>query len=198
MTRPPTRLSNFLQHRGACPEAVFWSRQGSSLEELWLRCPRPEWMLWAMAQLGYQGSRRLHRFAARCARRNLVLLADPRSAQAIDVAERHANAQVGIEELRRAFRAAQDAAEQAAARPGWTAALACAMTATARAARNDALDAAREASSYAARAVAWDIHRDATLESEEAWQADELRQIVGNDIDRLIQVAAYESYGHAP
>jgi len=194
-TRPATRLSNFLQRSGACPEAVFWSRQFSSLEDLWQRCPRTEWMLWSMAQLGYRGARRLRLFAVSCARRSQPLLVDARGVQAIEAAERYANAQAGIDDLRRAFRAAREAAALAAARPGWTAALACATTAAASTARDNPFDAARDASSHAARAIAWDIQRDETLEAEEAWQTDELRRIIGDDMDRLIQVAEYESYG---
>jgi hypothetical protein len=91
-------------------------------------------------------------YAVWCARQVQHLMTDPRSLAALDVAERHANAQVTDDEL-----AAARAAAWAAANDGaWDAARAAARAAAWDAARAAAGDAAWDAAWAAARAAAGD------------------------------------------
>jgi hypothetical protein len=100
-------------------------------------------------------------YAVWCARQVQHLMTDPRSLAALDVAERHANAQATDDELAAASAAAWDAARDAA----WDAASAAAWDA----ARDAAWDAARDAAS----AAAWDAARDAAWDAARgaAWVA---------------------------
>jgi len=86
----------------------------------------------------------LRLFACWCARNALALIEkpDPRSVDAVDVAEKFANGKATVEELAAAWDAAWDAARDAA----W--------------------DAARAAAWDAARAAAWDAARDAAWDAQ--------------------------------
>ena len=124
-------------------------------------------------------------FAVRCARRVQHLMTDPRSVDALDVAERHANGQatdsefaaagVAADAARAAADAARvaawDAARVAAGDAAWDAAGAAAWAAAgaaADAARVAAWDAAWDAAGAAAwaaaRVAAWDAAWDATVQ----------------------------------
>ena len=109
--------------------------------------------------------RDMHLYVVDCARSVQNLMTDPRSVNAIDVAERHANGLATTDELAAALAAARDAARHVA----WDAA----RDATLAAARYVALAAARyvawDATWYAAWDAAWDAARDAILDV--AWDA---------------------------
>jgi hypothetical protein len=100
-------------------------------------------------------------YAVWCARQVQHLMTDPRSWAALDVAERHANAQATDDELDAARGAAWDAAMDAAkaAAPAATTAARAAATAAARGAAWDAAKAAApaaaQADAWAAQAAAW-------------------------------------------
>jgi hypothetical protein len=116
-------------------------------------------------------------YAVWCARQVQHLMTDPRSLAALDVAERHANAQATDDELDAAWAAARDAAWVAA----WAAASAAARvaaSAAAWAAARDAAsaaarDAASAAASAAARVAAWAAASAAARDaaSAAAWAA---------------------------
>jgi hypothetical protein len=93
-------------------------------------------------------------YAVWCARQVQHLMTDPRSLAALDVAERHANAQATDDEFAAARDAAWDAA-MAAAKAAAPAATTAAHAAATAAARGAAWDAAKAAASAAATAAAW-------------------------------------------
>jgi hypothetical protein len=127
-----------------------------------------------------------------CARRHWDLLVDPRSREAIAVAERHANGEADADALLAALGAGRAAAEESVHAAGWTAAMAAAQTAAFETARDAAIEAARGAALDGLRAAAWDARRDATRASEQAWQTDELRRIVGDDLRPLMLRHRYD------
>jgi hypothetical protein len=96
--------------------------------------------------------RELRLYAVWCARRVQHLMSDPRSSNALDVAERHANGHATDEELAAARRAAIKAAREVMAGPAEEAAMGAAWTA----ARAAAGAAAVAVSAAAARATAWE------------------------------------------
>ena len=123
--------------------------------------------LWCLRAVdGCDREKRL--YAVWCARRVQHLMTDPRSIEALDVAERHANGQATDEELSTAWDAAWDAARGAAwaARAAAEAAARGAARAAAEAAAREAAEAAARAAAEAAaraaaRGAAWDAARDA-------------------------------------
>ena len=129
--------------------------------------------LWALRAVGGH-EREIRLFAVWCARHVQHLMNDPRSLDAIDVAERFAHGQATADELAAAWAAASSAARAAA----WDAARAAASSAARAAARDAARDAARAAARAAASSAAWAAARAAAL--DEAWDAQirELRAVL--------------------
>jgi hypothetical protein len=133
-------------------------------------------------------------FAVACARRVQHLMKDPRSLDALDVAERHAHGNATNQELGAAWAAAVAAREAAgyAAMDSWAAwaaanaaawaareAAANAARAAAWAAANAAWEAAvaaKEAAGYAEGAAAW-----AAEDAEIEWQEAEFRRVFCNE-----------------
>src|SRR5580698_8875626 len=107
------RIAELLMRHEACPQGVLWARRFSTLEELWQACPEIEWMLWALERFGYRGHRRLRLFAVACARRHAELLMDPRSREAVAVAERYAAGEADKDSLLAALEAGRTAAAEA-------------------------------------------------------------------------------------
>lgn len=106
-------LTDWLQSSGACAEGLQWAR-GLSPQEAWEQCNRPDWMLWALEELGYADQRVPREFACWCVRQVWELLTDPRSRTAVEVAERYARGEATAAELSAARAAAEGAAEAAA------------------------------------------------------------------------------------
>ena len=99
---------------------------GSDYDREWplvavLDTDRPSDAIWAMRCLP-EHSRLWRLFAVRCARHVQHLMTDPRSIEALDVAERHANGLATDEELAAARAAARAAAWDAARAAAWDAA----------------------------------------------------------------------------
>ena len=164
----------------ACDDGAKWAGR-KSLKTQWNKCPRPDWMLWALDKIGYRDNRILRLYACACVRGTPTskgtvwdLLPDERSKNAVVVAERFAEGKATEEERDAAWAAAgaaawatAGAAARAAAR---AAAGAAAGDAAGDAARAAAGDAAWAAAGAAAGAAAWDAAR--------AWQADKLRKFI--------------------
>jgi hypothetical protein len=132
-------------------------------------------VLWCLRAVdGHDREMRL--YAVACARRVQHLMTDPRSINAVDVAERYANGEATDKELK-AARAAAWAAADAARDAPWVAALAAADAA------RDAPWVAALAAADAARAAALaaaDAARDAAGKfSERNWQEDEFKRRFG-------------------
>ncbi len=114
--------------------------------------------------------RKIRLFAVWCARRVQHLMTDPRSLQALDVAEAYANGTATLEELKKAEAVARAVAGDAAGDAAWAA------YAAANAAWDAAANAAANAAAYAARAARYAV-KTADYTAEIKIQTQELIRI---------------------
>ena len=143
-------------------------------------------------------------FAADCAEHVLPFwearFDDDKPALAIAAARAYARGEIGLAELDAAGAATRAAAEDAAWDATWAAARAAAWAATRAATRDGAWAAARDATRAAARAAArdaaraaagnaagnatwgaaWAATRDTARDAERVWQAEQLRDLIGD------------------
>ena len=183
MTQLTTTLTRIRSHH---PSNTEWKELLAGLEKTQadneplpfatiVRIKGLDFAIWC-ARAEPQHSKVLRLFAVWCVRRVQHRLTDPRSINALDVAERHANGTATDEELRAARAAAWDAAWTAAREP-MRAAECDAAEAARDVARPEAWDAAAKAARATARAVAWkdDWHS--------AWhaQTEEFIRMVGGE-----------------
>lgn len=191
-------ISEFCTQHDAYGEGRKWAlTHCTSMQEVW-ETAKPEWVIWVATCPGVLTDRELRLFAVWSARQVQHLMTDPRSINALDVAERHVHGQATDEELSASWEAAKKAAWAAErivweARAAWAAAKADfreaawaartaaldAARAAGDAARYSAEDAAKEAAraaACAAKAAARDAARDAAWDAAQAAQAEWLRQ----------------------
>jgi hypothetical protein len=154
-------ITDFCHIHRVCPEGRAWALANcSTMQEAWDTAPDPSWVIWIATRKGVLTDRELRLFAVWCARQVQHLLTDPRSVNAIDVAERYANGEATDEELAAAWAAAW-AAARAAEDAAWAAASAAARAAASAAARAAASAADEAAAWAAARASSWSGARGA-------------------------------------
>jgi hypothetical protein len=146
-------LTEFLDKHNACEEGRKRVTAFASLEDTWQNCSHAD-LLWAATRPGVLTDKELRLFAVFCARSVQHLMTDPRSRDAIEVAERHANGLATDDELRAAYAAAYVVAPA-------TYAARCAANAAADAARRNVALASSFASNSAAYAAAYDVARAA-------------------------------------
>jgi len=109
----PMTIEEFCDRYGACREGREWAIQNcSSMRDAWDKL-EPDWLIWVATRPGVLTERELRLFAVYCARRVEHLMTDRRSKDAIAVAERFANGEATVAELK-AARAAAWAAYAAA------------------------------------------------------------------------------------
>jgi len=167
MTQDMT-IEQFCTKHRACEEGKEWALAScASMKEVWEKA-KPAWLVWVATRPSVLTDKELRLFAVFCARQVQHLMIDPRSIEAIDVAEKYAQDKARDDELAAAWTAAwaaadavaraADAAAEAAARAATWAADAAAAWAAARAA-----EAAAEA---AARAATWAA--DAAMKGSQA------------------------------
>jgi hypothetical protein len=145
---------DFCDKHGACVDGRLWAINtgAKTMGALWKRDDiKPEWRIWIATQDGVLDDKTLRLFACWCVRQVWHLLADQRSKNAVEVAERFANGKATSDELAAGLAAGLDAAWAATSDE-----LDAAWAAT-----SDELDAARAAGLAAAWAAAWDAARDA-------------------------------------
>ena len=177
----------------ACTEARKWLRSlgpTATMQEAWEKCQRSDWMFWAAGSGRSSVDDQDPRWRlAGCAivRRTTVgngtlwdLLTDPRSRNAVEVAENFANGTTTREELDAASAAARDAASAAT----WAAARDAASAAASAAAWAATWAAADDAADDAARSAAWaaadDAADDAARSAARAEHANILREYIAN------------------
>ena len=196
-----------LSNHDACNDAIEWIEANgiTTLADAWDRCHQADWMLWLHTNNIIKiDDRTLRLFACRCVRETPIgdgrtvwdLLADDRSLNVVEVAERYANGDATYKELIAAEDAAWDAARAVAGATAWStaedaagataraaarvaafhAAWATARAAARAAARNAAGDAAWSTAEDAARAAAGNAAGNAAG----AFQAEILREMVAN------------------
>ena len=103
-------IEQFCDKHKACKEGRDWALENcSSMPDVWDKLPA-EWLVWVATRQGVLTDKELRLFAVYCARSVEHLMADQRSRQAIDVAERFAHGNATDEELTAAWAAARAAA----------------------------------------------------------------------------------------
>ena len=154
----------YCREHNACADGLAWIRPFSTLGEAWEKCQRADWMLWLANKCDIAISNQdLRLFACWCVRHTPLanglttwdLLTDPRSRNAVEVAERYVVGRVTDDEMSAAASAAADAARAAGA----------------------AADAAR-----AAARAAWAA--GAAARAAGAAQASQLRSMLGNPFQK--------------
>ncbi len=107
-------IEQFCEKHDACKPGRDWAMANcKTMQEAWDRAPEPEWVVWIATRPGVLTERELRLFMCFCARQNWHMLTDPRSRNAVEVAERYANGQASQEELAAAWAAALEAWEAA-------------------------------------------------------------------------------------
>jgi hypothetical protein len=151
----------FCSSTDACREGREFAEKYNTMAEVWDACPKADWLLWILRAIDAPANDKGQLlFSIWCARSTpmhggrttSVLLTDPRSIEALEVAERFAHGNATKEELAAACDAAWDAARAAAGDAAWDA----------------ACDAARDAAGAAAGDAAG------------AAQANQLRKMISN------------------
>jgi hypothetical protein len=101
-------------------DGPFRSEDRDMTEEEWLNCTDPTPMLLYLREV-HTSERKLRLLACACCRRIWKLLPDPRSRQAVEVAERYADGQASAYDLGLARARALQAAGGKAQQPAWAA-----------------------------------------------------------------------------
>jgi hypothetical protein len=102
-------LTEFLYKHNACEAGRKRAAAFASLEDAWQNCSHED-LIWVATRPGVLTDKELRLFAVFCARSVQHLMTDPRSRDAIDVAERYADGLATDDELRSACADASDAA----------------------------------------------------------------------------------------
>jgi len=166
---PHPTITAFIKHFRPCSEGTSFALACSSPEEVWLKA-KPTDLIWIATRKGVLTDKELRLFTVWSARQVQHLMKDPHSLAALDVAERFANGQATIEELKEAGQQAYTAYAAAYAAAYATATAATAAAAADAAAYATAADAAAYATAayayataaYAADAAAADAYATAT------------------------------------
>jgi len=182
-------VDEFLMKLNACEEAVLWSKSIRTFEDLWRECSHIEWMLWMFQQLGYENQPKLRLCATSCVRRFWNLLIDPRSRQAVEIAEQFTVNAATSAQLRTARQNARAAMDDVAVIPQWSASVAIAATAAYHTTRASAVEAARHSTSHCLRVAVWHWNAETASQREELWQIGVLREMVEPDFPVLVKLA---------
>lgn len=102
------RPEEFIKKYKPCDPAEIFCKQFETMAEAWEKCPRPDWIIWALEHMGkLPDDRTLRLFACWCVRNTPLvngqilwdLLTDERCRRVVETAEQYANGQVSSEEL---------------------------------------------------------------------------------------------------
>ena len=172
-----TEITTFCRQHAPCRDGEVWLRSQRSLADAYDKCPRGDWLLWGLRKVGKLTRQQSIQFACDCAERVLPLFEirypDDKRPRAAIKAARKCIADDTEENRQRADAAARAAyAASDAAAAAYAAAYAA--YAAARAAYADAADYAADAAANAAYAAAY-------AAAERKWQADRIREIVGEN-----------------
>lgn len=160
-------IEQFCTKHRACEEGKEWALAScASMKEVWEKA-KPNWLFWVATRPSVLTDKELRLFAVFCARQVQHLMTDPRSIEAINVAEKYTQDRASDDELAAARSAARSAADAAAWSAAWAAAYAAAKTAYAAAKAADA--AAWAAADAAAYPAAWTAAYAAMNESQATW-----------------------------
>jgi hypothetical protein len=98
----------------ACTYGIKWAEGKENLREVWEKCERSDWMIWALRKIDFKDDRKYRLYACACVRGTPLadgrtlwdLLTDDRSRNAVEVAERYAEGKASEEERLEARKAA--------------------------------------------------------------------------------------------
>ena len=184
---------HLLTKLGACREAQAFAGTCPDLETAWNTCDRSDWMIWLLRRLKYDDAKVYRLYSCWCVRNTPLangrmvwdLLTDPRSRNAVVVAERFAVGEATADELREARNAADAAAAATYADATTYAADAAATAADADATAATYADAATTTAAYADAAATYAYaYAYAYAKATYAWtaarkaQARQLREMV--------------------
>ena len=118
----PESLNDLLIRLDVCTEAKTWAESQPDLATAWKECRRADWMFWLLDAMNYEDPKNYRLIACACVRETPLadgrkvwdLLTDPRSRNAVEVAERFAIGEATEQEWDAAWDAARDAARAAA------------------------------------------------------------------------------------
>jgi len=162
--------AEFCNQTNACLVGAEFAGKFATMRDVWDASQRVDWLVWMIKAIDApQDEKTCRLFMVWCARHTpladgrttVVLLSDPHSLAALDVAERFANGNATREDLLDVRSAAWSAAESAA----WSIAESAAWSA----ARSAAWSAARSAAWSAAESAAWSAAESAVRSA--AWSA---------------------------
>ena len=144
-------LQTKLKELDACDDAIEWAKDYDNLQQAWDNCQRGDWMIWLINKMEWSNDKDLRLMAVAFARQVQHLMNDQRSINALDVAQRYANGETTVDELKAAWAAARAAkAAASAAGAAWAAWEAARDAAWAAARAAEAAEAAAEAAVEAA------------------------------------------------
>jgi len=182
-------IARWLDARGACGPGSEWARAVLSFEQLWERCPNIEWLLWGVAQVGYDRNAKLRGFAVSCAMRRAGEWDDEIFTGVVRTASAHAAGHARTGDLLRARQQGLAAAERLARAPGWSAFAAASRACAVACTRVDPLQAARGAALESLRALEWIPRTPKESVEEQRWQLGELRRWLLDDSEDLVRRA---------
>ena len=161
-------IEQFCAKHKACEEGKEWALAScASMKEVWEKA-KPNWLLWVATRPSVLTDKKLRLFAVFCARQVQHLMTDPRSIEAIDVAEKYAQDKASDDELA-AARSAASYASASYASAAYAAYEAAAYAADAANAASWAARTVARAVNTAAYAAAWAASNTAIKESQAAW-----------------------------
>ena len=106
-------IEQFCTKHHACQEGKKWALAScATMKEVWEKT-KPEWLIWVATRPSVLTDKELRLFTVFCARQVQHLMTDPRSIEAINVAEKYAQGKASDDELAAAY-AATNAATYAA------------------------------------------------------------------------------------
>lgn len=106
-------IKEFCRKHWACFDGMKWAVENcKDMDEVWEKA-KPEWLIWVATREGVLTDKERRLFVVWCARQVQHIMADDRSIAALDVAERYANGNATLQELKEARTAAREAIEEA-------------------------------------------------------------------------------------
>jgi len=173
-------IADICNTHNACSDGRDWALDNcASMHDVWLKA-QPAWLVWIATRPGVLRDRDLRLFACWCVRQVWHLLTDERSKNAVIVAEKSANGEATVEELKAAEAEAAEAAEALvsaeAAEAEWSAARSAEWTV---AAEWTAAEWSAEACAAAAAAEAANDERKAAREAQAAYLRERFNPFLG-------------------
>jgi hypothetical protein len=106
MTTMTATHITYLQSLGACPSAIEFASDYSSLSEAYAACTKPEWLFWLAGHTSASSRQDIVLAACACARTVIPFATGPEALFAIETAEAWCRGEATIDQVRTAYAAA--------------------------------------------------------------------------------------------